>query len=319
MKIKNIFKNMEEGKKKKINKWLDISLYIVLGLIIATIIIGGIIVKIGKKEERANASYINNTAFIQTLYSSYGDNSQGTKQFTYRVVNDGINSATQYEVNTPNMWLMRPTNSLGEYERYKKVSSIKTVGLDLNRNVIMTVTDYIGQPTATEMQIGTVYPMYYQPVLSSEKSLTKWEFTISSTYWFEWDGIITGESTKNTNNPLAILLWLYMNYNPLSPEDTSSIPNGAYNYGYGIGQQAGREQGYQEGFDGGYTQGFNEGYTEGINDAQNNSFNPIGMIMEPVATLLGTKLFGNFSIGSFFTVALFVAIALIFIKMFAGG
>ena len=71
--------------------------------------------------------------------------------------------------------------------------------------------------------------------------------------------------------------------------------------------------GYQEMYD----KGYNAGYMDGSKNA--TGFNPVGMMIEPVAKLLDVKLFGEFSIGNFFTAALFVTLAMSFIKMFAGG
>lgn len=70
---------------------------------------------------------------------------------------------------------------------------------------------------------------------------------------------------------------------------------------------------YSEGYNDGYSIGYEEGKTQGT------AFNPVGMMIEPVAELLDVKLFGDFSIGNFFTAALFVTLAISFMKMFAGG
>ena len=43
------------------------------------------------------------------------------------------------------------------------------------------------------------------------------------------------------------------------------------------------------------------------------------MIIKPVAQLFSIKMFGEFAIGDFFTVAMFVSVAIIFLKIFAGG
>lgn len=76
-------------------------------------------------------------------------------------------------------------------------------------------------------------------------------------------------------------------------------------------------EGYNEGETTGYENGYNNGYNLGKEQA--TSFNPIGMMIEPVAKLLDVKLFGDFSIGNFFTAALFVTLAISFMRMFAGG
>lgn len=66
--------------------------------------------------------------------------------------------------------------------------------------------------------------------------------------------------------------------------------------------------------------GYDLGYASGYNQALTDKFtNPINSILEPVSSFLETKLFGGVSIGSMLSVAIFVGLALIFIKMFAGG
>lgn len=120
-----------------------------------------------------------------------------------------------------------------------------------------------------------------------------------------------------------------------------------YNEGYSTGKNdglsIGREEGYEEGFqDGedhgkeiasdpvsdiyqntfnrGKDEGYKEGYAIGLNKGQSDSLtNPASFFLEPVHTFLSTELFGSFSLGDAFNVVLFVAVAVIFIKMFAGG
>lgn len=73
---------------------------------------------------------------------------------------------------------------------------------------------------------------------------------------------------------------------------------------------------YQQGFD----TGFNQGKAAGRNEALTEGLtNPISFMINPVVTFFDTKLFGVVSIGSILSVALFVAVAIIFLKMFAGG
>lgn len=75
---------------------------------------------------------------------------------------------------------------------------------------------------------------------------------------------------------------------------------------------------YQVGYDSGYENGYNQGVIEGGNQ-QLNKLNPVSYFLEPVSTFLSTPLFGNFSIGAALSIVMFVSVALIFIKMFAGG
>lgn len=76
---------------------------------------------------------------------------------------------------------------------------------------------------------------------------------------------------------------------------------------------------YDKGVEVSYETGYNDGYNKGYGEASKTTFNPIGMIITPVATFFNTPMFGEFSIGSFFVVALFVTVAIIFLKIFAGG
>lgn len=61
---------------------------------------------------------------------------------------------------------------------------------------------------------------------------------------------------------------------------------------------------------------YDNGYANG---AASRVINPISYILEPAEEFLSIKLFGSFSIGAMLGVGLFVTIALIFLKMFAGG
>lgn len=103
-----------------------------------------------------------------------------------------------------------------------------------------------------------------------------------------------------------------------------------YNNGYNVGLKAGETEGYGKGYDKGYEDGLNDntsynvgwsaGHTAGRNEALTEGLtNPVVYILQPVSTFLDTKLFGVVSIGQMLSVALFVMIAVIFLKMFAGG
>lgn len=84
------------------------------------------------------------------------------------------------------------------------------------------------------------------------------------------------------------------------------------NYGSQLGYNNGKEEGYNIGFNAGHTAGRNEALTEGLK-------NPVGFILDPVVDFLEINLFGVVSIGSILSIAIFVAVACIFLKMFAGG
>lgn len=91
---------------------------------------------------------------------------------------------------------------------------------------------------------------------------------------------------------------------------------GQYNTGYAAGFVNGREHGYndgeKDGYDKGYTQGYDKGAMEGLK-------NPIEYFLKPIDSFMNTKIFGTLAIGNIISILLFVMIALIFLKMFAGG
>lgn len=99
-------------------------------------------------------------------------------------------------------------------------------------------------------------------------------------------------------------------------------PDGNYQDGYNDGFSDGYDSGYGDGYDVGYDGGYYSGYNQGFSDGQNldwGDLNVVSLYLQPVSTFLGTPLFGNFSIGTAFSVVLVVLLASIFIKMFAGG
>lgn len=123
------------------------------------------------------------------------------------------------------------------------------------------------------------------------------------------------QAEPNTQNDLIVFLnkqYLENTYIKKVLDNTLSI---SINEFYNQGNKTGYDNGYKEGEDKGYQNGYNNGYTEG----SNGTFNPIGMILQPAADFLEIKIFGDFSIGSFLGAALFISVALIFLKMFAGG
>lgn len=132
---------------------------------------------------------------------------------------------------------------------------------------------------------------------------------------FNYENTETGEILENLNildNPDFIICKALM-----CLQNGSLTSDKIYSDAYTEGYITGTDEGYYEGENAGYQNGYNIGYAEGKSQA--TTFNPIGMMIEPVAKLLDVKLFGNFSIGNFFTAALFVTLAISFMKMFAGG
>ena len=88
--------------------------------------------------------------------------------------------------------------------------------------------------------------------------------------------------------------------------------------------QSGYLNGYDNGYDIGYSSGkdvsYSEGYASGYNVAQTEKLsNPLSFFIDPIQTFLDMKLFGVISLGSILSIALFILVAIIFLKIFAGG
>lgn len=79
------------------------------------------------------------------------------------------------------------------------------------------------------------------------------------------------------------------------------------------------DNGYNEGYDKGHTDGYQTGYNKGKLDGTTVDLNPISIFLEPVSAFMNIKLFGFVSLGLVFNIVLFVSLAIIFIKLFAGG
>ena len=97
----------------------------------------------------------------------------------------------------------------------------------------------------------------------------------------------------------------------------SSAFTDGYQDGYDTGYDSGRNYGYNLGYNSGYDIGYSYGRNSQISEGLFK--NPLDVFLQPISNFLNTDIFGSFSIGDGFTIAFFVMIALIFIKMFAGG
>lgn len=72
-------------------------------------------------------------------------------------------------------------------------------------------------------------------------------------------------------------------------------------------------------YDKGHADGYEDGYNKGKLDGTTVDLNPISIFLEPVSAFMNIKLFGFVSLGLVFNIVLFVSLAIIFIKLFAGG
>lgn len=95
--------------------------------------------------------------------------------------------------------------------------------------------------------------------------------------------------------------------------------NEGYNNGFSAGEAQGSADGYNKGYDVGKVDGYELGYADGMDVGFVQNSSVITYFLAPVATFMEMKLFGIVSLNSVFSVVLFVLIATVFIKLFAGG
>ena len=165
-------------------------------------------------------------------------------------------------------------------------------------------------------EFNDVFPSYEDNLIVT--MYTEGNFSLAFNYKepiFDYENTGTGERLENItilNNPNFPVCRALMRL-----QNSSLTSDKIYSNAYEEGYMTGTNEGYTAGEQAGYQNGYNVGYETGKSQA--TTFNPVGMMIEPVAELLNVKLFGDFSIGNFFTSALFVTLAISFMKMFAGG
>lgn len=97
-------------------------------------------------------------------------------------------------------------------------------------------------------------------------------------------------------------------------------PSTLFDSGFNTGYNEGYDVGYDKGLDNADDAAFDRGYASGYNAAQTDKLsNPLSFFIDPVQQFLDMKLFGVISLGSILSIALFILVAVIFLKIFAGG
>lgn len=133
------------------------------------------------------------------------------------------------------------------------------------------------------------------------------------------------DSSSVTFNNTAYSVLYYGIYGRLYSYYSRISTSYGLSYGEYVGYEDGRNSSsnvsYQEGYESGYSAGSEAGYNSGFHDGTVSDLNsnPISYMLAPVNTFLSTKLFGFVSIGMVLSVVIFVSIALIFLRIFAGG
>lgn len=281
-----IKKFKEAGKKEKVNKIINITILTTIIVIIAILIIGLFITK-NKENKTAGATVAGNEEITQILYKTISPN-----------INAPIYTIGYYDWSNDQQIL---EYSVGHMEilvgnSWKRIKAVKEIKTKHRSSVTFMYKDEEGglmNNISTEM-----HPTESGGENWNQRINTRVQITIREDIKMRWDGVIYyvgGRLQLYTEYAIPRILMTYMNVNTQDIQQTTDYMNSFFESGY----NAGYEQGYIKGTD--------------------QTFNPIGMIITPIATFFSTPIFGHFAIGDFFTVAMFVSVALIFLKIFAGG
>lgn len=290
------FKDMKKGEKVKfIVKWISNGLMIIIGMMFIVILIYG---AIPKKETTASAES-NKEARVITEISRgtiYGLEERTTIKF-YTTTPESVNYVHSQIMVNNGLFIIK-NSSLGTDQPIIKFE----LGLYKDKSAQSYIRMQFGE--------GDNYQLFTIDYMSQEGNY----ITANVTRYYDFDTYLIFQNTRWIENPSTTqekTIWNAILKSVL-------VEKNDYNQGYNAGYLYGYNQGSDSGYNIGYDNGYQIGYNKGIESAEAD-FNPIGIIIKPVAELLEIKIFGNFSIGAFLSVGLFVSIALIFLKMFAGG
>lgn len=275
-----------KGKKEKLKTIINLA-FLATAIVILGVLTIGFIVQKNKKEVSAGATVAGNPEITQTIYKTVEDSFDG-KIYTIgyydweKTEQTNEYSVNQMEILVENSW--------------KKIKSIKEVR---TRNNIAVSFMYKEEEGALLNTISAFAVETQKTGIAwSTNFNTRMSISIKQDIKIKWDGVINyigGRLQLYTEYAIPRVLMIYANVNTQNINQTLDYMNSF--------------------FESGYNAGYNEGYNNGID----KTFNPIGMIISPVAQFFSTPMFGSFAIGDFFTVAMFVSVALIFLKIFAGG
>ena len=109
-----------------------------------------------------------------------------------------------------------------------------------------------------------------------------------------------------TDPSLFEKLSMFFDTDQYVPPDLSE--GGSYDDGYSDGKLVGYDEGYKEG----YSNGLNKGQSDQVTS------NPLGLFLQPVSDFMHIQLFGTIALVDIFNIILYVSLALVLIKMFAG-
>lgn len=287
MKLKE---KMEEFKAKKgrekFKVIVDIILLATIICILGTLIVGLFVTK-GKGSKTAGATVAGNPEITQTIYKTVSTNFD-SKIYTIGYYEWGKTTETR-EYSVGHMELL-VGNSWKEIKSIKEIRTTNNVAVSFmykeeEGGLLNSISAYVVKGETNGVEWNANFN-------------TRMSISIKQDIKIKWDGVINyigGRLQLYTEYAIPRILMTYANVNTQNIQQTLNYMNSF--------------------FENGYNTGYEEGYIKGTE----TTFNPIGMIINPISTFFSMPIFGSFAIGDFFTVAMFVSVALIFLKIFAGG
>lgn len=293
-KMKEIKEKIKEfkakPKKEKTKKIIDIVFLGVLIIILAILMVGFFVSR-ENKNKTAGALVSNSPELIQIMYKTYDGSNIDRGIYTLGYYDFSVTGAEKREFGVTYMEIYnnKKWEKVKGIEEERNGSSVN-VRFKTENGVILNKMNMFVEP------ITAGGPVWNPKINCRVRAEVYEEIRV------KWDGIINyvgGRVQMYTEYALPRILMLYMNVDMFNIEETTNYPNLF--------------------FESGYNTGYDTGYNKGLYEGSNKAFNPIGMIITPVAQLFSIKMFGEFAIGDFLTVAMFVSVAIIFLKIFSGG
>ncbi len=286
-KLKERIEKFKEGtKREKFKTIIDIALLATIIAILAILMIGLFITK-GETSKTAGRTVAGNPEITQTIYKTVGPNFD-SKIYTMGYY-DWANKTETREYSVGYMEIL-VENSWKKIKSVKEVRTNNFVAISFMYKeeegaLLNTISAFIVETPTNGIDWNTNFN-------------TRMSISIKQDIKMRWDGVINyigGRLQLYTEYAIPRILMTYANVNTQNVYQTLDYMNSFFESGY------------------------NAGYNNGYNAGAETTFNPIGMIISPIATFFSTPMFGSFAIGDFFTVAMFVSVSLIFLKIFAGG
>ena len=245
----------------------------------------------------------------------FGETPQEVSQTFYTYL---ITNATSGDAPNP-----EPEDGIeGEYFWQEVIPTpFKSITQDINFNFVYQNQTYIGKQIVINVYTAptpTTAGSFAMSYITNSTGYIICQNTSGELIWNSSRVIDFGDTKQEINEEFESFLNSYAKQ--------ATFEN-IYNDGYDAGESAGYNQGYDNGYtdgvndsDGNYQEGYNKGYTIGKDAGLAAQLgNPISAFIQPAEEFLNMKIFGAISIGDIINVMLFIAIGLIFLKIFAGG